>query len=340
MGRPLLFVGSLGLDSAESAFRALATTVGPRTSFYPDGEPGERRRWIIWQERVIAGHSDFERVAAADGGASPIPTFARQLKGSADPAKVGFGSLGYADEAEASYEVFVRLRDDGVIPEVVRMQVSLPTPLAFLTTFVALDDAAKVASAYEQAMAREVADLCRRIPNRDLAIQWDVAHEMIAQAGAWEIYYEPTIENHVNRLAKLCALVPSDVALGVHLCYGDPGHKHVVEPTDTEACVSVSNGLLGAVGRTIDWVHFPVPRDRTDAGYYEPLAALTVPHGTMIFAGLIHFTDGVEGARQRIAQVERHLTTFGLATECGFGRRDPSTIAPLLEMHAAIADLD
>jgi hypothetical protein len=27
--------------------------------------------------------------------------------------------------------------------------------------------------------------------------------------------------------------VPAEVELGLHLCYGDPGHKHVVEPKDT-----------------------------------------------------------------------------------------------------------
>ncbi len=339
MSRDILFVGSLGLDSAEQAFRTLASTIGSRATRYPDGEPGERRRWILWQERAIADHPDFDRVEAASGDTLPVPTAARQLKATADANKIAFGALGYADAAEASYKTFAKLRAEGVIPAGTRLQVSLPTPLAFLTTFVILDDAPKVAPAYEQAMAREVADICGRIPQRDLAIQWDVAHEMVAHAGTWKVFYEPTIENHVDRLAALSALVPDDVELGIHLCYGDPGHKHIVEPTDTAASVAVSNGLFAKASRRIDWVHFPVPRGRTDAAYYEPLSGLDVPDGTTIFAGLIHLTDGVEGARQRMAQVGRHLKDYGLATECGFGRRDASTIAALFDLHATLADL-
>ena len=58
---------------------------------------------------------------------------------------------------------------------------------------------------------------------------------------------------------------------------------------------------------------------------------------TTISLGLVHHTDGVEGTRGRIATAEKHLPDFLIATECGFGRRNPATIPELLRIHAEVA---
>jgi hypothetical protein len=54
--------------------------------------------------------------------------------------------------------------------------------------------------------------------------------------------------------------------------------------------------------------------------------------------GLVHHTDGVEGTMRRLETAQRHVPHFAVATECGFGRRDPTTIPELLRIHAAVAD--
>jgi hypothetical protein len=58
-----------------------------------------------------------------------------------------------------------------------------------------------------------------------------------------------------------------------------------------------------------------------------------------VYLGLVHYTDGVEGARRRINAAERYLSEFGVATECGFGRR-PShqDVMRLIKLHADIID--
>jgi hypothetical protein len=56
--------------------------------------------------------------------------------------------------------------------------------------------------------------------------------------------------------------------------------------------------------------------------------------------GLVHYTDGVEGTKKRIATAQKFFPDFSLATECGFGRRDPRTIPELLRIHAEVAELD
>ena len=48
--------------------------------------------------------------------------------------------------------------------------------------------------------------------------------------------------------------------------------------------------------------------------------------------------DGTEGTRRRIAAASRVIAGYGVATECGWGRRAAETIPELLQVHAAVAD--
>jgi len=88
---------------------------------------------------------------------------------------------------------------------------------------------------------------------------------------------------------------------------------------------------------TDNWIHLPVPRERDDAAYFAPLRGLKRASGTELYLGLVHFTDGLAGARRRLAATASAVTDFGIATECGLGRRPPATIADLFRLHAAIA---
>ncbi len=84
----------------------------------------------------------------------------------------------------------------------------------------------------------------------------------------------------------------------------------------------------------------PVPRNRADDAYFAPLRQLELRPETELCLGLVHYTDGVDGARARLDAAKNHVRDFSIATECGFGRRDPATIPALLRLHAEIADLD
>ncbi len=125
--------------------------------------------------------------------------------------------------------------------------------------------------------------------------------------------------------------------LGYHLCYGDMNHRHWKEPEDTAVLVRIANAIAASVSRPVDWIHIPVPRDRDDEAYFAPLAGLALDPATRLHLGLVHLTDGVAGARKRIAAAERVVTGFGIGTECGFGRRDPATVLDLLDLHRAVA---
>lgn len=139
-------------------------------------------------------------------------------------------------------------------------------------------------------------------------------------------------------LVDLGNRVPADVDLLYHLCYGDSNHRHVVEPTDMGDMVDFANRLSRRIARPVQLIHMPVPRNRADDAYFAPLQRLDLRPETELCLGLVHYTDGVEGTRRRIAAAQRHVKDFSIATECGFGRRDPATIPELLRIHAAVAD--
>ena len=93
------------------------------------------------------------------------------------------------------------------------------------------------------------------------------------------------------------------------------------------------------IGRSIEMIHMPVPKERHDDAYFAPLGNLKMRPETTLALGLVHYTGGIEGTQMRIAAAQKFVKDFMIGTECGFGRRDPSTIPRLLEIHAQAAGL-
>jgi hypothetical protein len=251
---------------------------------------------------------------------------------------IEFGDLGYARAAIASYATFARLKDAGVIAPGTRFQVSLPTPLAPLLLFVSPADQLTVEPAYQAALLRELDRIRAAVPPGELAVQWDIAPELALFERVWESVFDDVEGELTRRFIALGHAVPAAVQLGYHVCYGDFGHQHFVEPRDLAVAAGITGGIVAGLRRPLDWVHMPVPRSRDDEAYFAPLGQLRLPAGTELFLGLIHATDGIAGARRRISAAQRFAPAFGVATECGFGRRDPGSVPGLLGLHRAAAD--
>ena len=336
--RPVHLVGSIPLHDAGSVFRAVGERLGGRVERIPDGETGIRSNWIGWQQRVFAEQDALEESPGRERDYQLKPPY--RFRAGRGPDDLAIGELGFAREAAASYSAFLDAARDGAVPQRCRFQVCLPTPFAPLFSFVAYRDQGAVEPLYEARLLDELATVCRSVPNRTLAVQWDVATEMSIFEG---LYPAPFLGGKpeaplIERLVRLGDAVPAGVELGYHLCYGDMNHRHWKEPEDTAVLVRIANSIASAVSRPIDWIHIPVPRDRDDDAYFAPLAGLALDPSTRLHLGLVHLTDGVEGARRRSAAAERVVTGFGIGTECGFGRRDPATILDLLDLHHAILD--
>jgi methionine synthase II (cobalamin-independent) len=256
------------------------------------------------------------------------------------PENVHFGELGYAREARASYLDFVAARDKGELPKGVRFQVALPTPFAVVSSVVIADALPAVETAYEKAMIAEVAALCRHIPHRDLCIQWDLCNEMIiwdGQKTGGAPHSEEPRESFLQRMKRLCTDIPADVEIGLHLCYGDFAGRHFVEPKSAAKMVEFANALVREISHKLAYIHMPVPVERTDDAFYQPLRELRLASGTELYLGLVHTKDGVEGTNARVEIARRYAPTFGIATECGMARaRSEELVHKLLNIHADV----
>jgi hypothetical protein len=325
-------VGSVPLANAEEVFRTASRWLGKRLRRLPDGETGDRTQWIVWQFPILSRHPGLQMVPPQDNY-SPQP----RLRIRHPSAPLVLDSIGYAEVAKASYLRFAYLKEEGVIPQGCRFQVSLPTPLAVTQVFVVPPDHARFEQAYETRLLQELKEICAAIPSEELAIQWDVAVEIGMLEGVWKPDFElrPGLW---ERLARLGEGVPQGVELGFHLCYGDYGHEHFIQPKDMGYLVETANALCAGIWRLVDWIQMPVPRSRTDDAYFEPLRQRKLQPGTELILGLVHFTDGLEGGRRRMEVARRFVNHFGISTECGLGRRPRETIEPLLKLHAELAD--
>ena len=331
-------VGSIGLDTVEEVFRTVGKMLGPYLRRIPDGEVGGRKLWISWQYPLLRA-SVYLRPdpsgAVRPTNRFPLLTLAKGIS----PSDVRFGELGYAREARASYLDFIAARENGVLPQGIRFQVCLPTPFAVVSSVVVASALPAVEAAYERAMMGEVAALCRHISQRDLCIQWDVCNEMVIWDGQ-PIDAVPSAvprDSLLARMQRLCAAVPDEVELGVHLCYGDFGARHFVEPKDAAKMVELANALSSSIEHRLAYIHMPVPIDRRDDEFHRPLRDLKLGQGTALFLGLVHAKDGVEGAKARIAAARQYVPEFGIATECGMARaRSEETVRTLLKIHADV----
>ena len=332
------FVGSIPLPDAETVFRTLSQATGKHLIRLPDGETGIRKTWIRFLQDVLAQNPAVEL-------ASDVPPFKfiqwdgkvlreiprLRVKPGMTPKAEDF-KTGYADMAIASFGLFDRMQKGGAIPAGVQFQICLPTPIAPTYNNMVPDSRQKILPALTQHFAGEVAKIAKALPNDRIAIQWDVCQEVLA----WENYYDKGPVDFrtetLEVLGKVGDAVPAAIDLGYHLCYGSPADEHMVQPKDAGIMVEMTNAIAARVKRPIQFFHLPVPKGRTDDGYFAPLEKLKLGGGTELYLGLIHHNDAA-GDAARLAAARRHARVDGVATECGMARGDPARLPSLLAAH-------
>lgn len=335
----VLFVGSAPGKSAEEVFRRCARAVGTRAFAFPDGELGPRQTWVGGLgEMVYSKHPDLERIPAPS---RPYGTYAPR-----PGADVSFDGLyPYTAFAIESYQTFRRLRDAGEIPTGVRFQVSLPTSYAALCAYIPeVHLRRELLEAWAHAMRRGYDEMLTEIPAEDLAIQLDYCGELVDIHGDMDnetsLHPGGSREDKIRTytelsyIAPMSANLPEAAALGYHLCAGAWPQWPVSALADMSLVVALANRLIESTPRRIDFLHLPVMSDAQEA-YFEPLRDLKP--GPRIFLGL-ECRDGVEQLRRRIDAAQRHLSDFGIAHFCGYGRAYADQVDQLLEDLAIGAD--
>ncbi len=305
-------VGSLTYPDAEAAMTAAAGQLGALLRRIPDGEPGDRFHWIMFQPDVLARAEGIERVGDEPIMIGHLDGRPLRIAEGVDATGIRLPDLGYARAATESYEVFRRLRAEGVIAPGTRFQVALPTPTAVIGAFFSGDDRQAIEPVYRDLVYRELDGVLAAVPHDDLAIQWDCAVEFAviethAYPGGSTPWWPGDVwQGLVDRAADAIDRVPLDVEVGVHLCYGDVSERHFVEPRDAANLTRFANELTDATARPITWIHLPVPIERDDDAYFAPLEQLAISDAEL-YLGLVHREDGVDGARRRIETAARHV---------------------------------
>jgi hypothetical protein len=340
------FNGSVNLADTRTVMTEITTRVPAGLRRIPDGETGDRGNWIFFQLQRFLQQPWLvpdTPVDAPEGEYQQLPKL--KLADGVDPANVSWPDIGYASAYLGSWETFQALRDDGAIPPGVRFQVEYPTPLASISGYIVPEEQRALLPSYERAMFADLARLLDAIPHDQIAVQWDVAVEF----GVLEQAFAPgdeTFSDIVAGLVRCIDQVPADVPAGLHLCYGDYGHHHFMQPQSLSLQVQVLNGVSAAAARPVSFVSFTVPQDQRDQSYFEPLADLSAgPDTELNFALVPYHPDtqepGTTQAQARLidaalARSPGGPRAWGICTECGMGRAEREEIPVLLDLHREI----
>lgn len=329
-----MLVGGVNLDSAEDVFRTVARVAGDSVRRIPDGACGRRRDLISAQLPLLFVNPAFEQtvIERPAYGSGTVSASVFRPKAGLDLAGLRL-ALPYARDAVVTYSIFADLQEKGEIPPDAIYQVTLPTAIASTSL---LDPAAHrdLLPRIEASLGEQVRAIVTTVPPERLAIQWDVeieflAMEMERMGGQHGTFGKVDI---LTALARLSALVPKEVELGYHLCYGNVGGRHFLEPDDAGLLVEVANHVAATAERSLNWVHLPVPADRADDAYFAPLGDLRLALETKLYLGLVHAEDGAEGAAKRIAAASAYVRGFGVATECGLQHVPAETVTSILQI--------
>ncbi|HEX6525686.1 MAG TPA: hypothetical protein VF070_37585 [Streptosporangiaceae bacterium] len=338
----LLLVGSLPADSTESALRQAADFFGDLVFALPDGETGLRARWVTYErERLIRPNPG---VVVLQETESPTGLPRHVYETPVFGIRPGVTELHWdtwprIDDAIAGYQVFSALREERVIPGHLRFQIGLPFPHSALNAFKSgfAADYPVAERAFEDLVAREIGRLTAAIPAGDLAIQWDIAFEVQDLEGVLAWTSDGAWERFAGPVTRLTRLIPQEVLVGYHLCYGTFPEWPMYEARDMGLLVRMANFAVANSGRTVDWLHMAGPRylRSEDRSFFRPLVDLE-PADARVFLGIVLPIDGVAGLRRRHATASRYLGDFGVAMYCGFGRQPGADGTETMREHARV----
>ena len=287
----MLLVGSLPAESAEHAFRAGAELFGDMVFSLPDGETGPMGGWVGFErERLIRPSADVVVVAETESPtglprhAYETPVFGVRAGVERGPLRhAGRGSTRRSRPTACSRE----LRDAGVIPAGLRFQIGLPFPPSAMNAFKA-DFAsdypiaeAGVSRIWSRASCHGCSTRSRRRTSRSSGTRLrDAGHR--GRAGLDQRRARGSASP--VRSQRLTRLIPEEVLVGYHLCYGTFPEWPMYEARDIGVLVRMANFAVAESGRTVDWLHLAGPRylRSEDRSFFRPLVDLEPGHGARL----------------------------------------------------------
>lgn len=326
MSRTTVLLGSLPGADAEAAMTDALDRTGGAVKWLPDGETGDRFRWIARVIDTFRDNPDLE--VSRDGDQTSYDralNFRVRRKHRFDGHSL---RLGYVDSYRESRPIFDRLRAERKRPDLV-FQVGMPTDLTFALLSMG-PTGIRHRAAFRNALIREIGHI-RAEAGDDVLFLLEAPADAImcvraAMGGA------PTTAMAARWVAsgfrRLVAGTPAGTRFGVHLCVGDLGHHAMVQPKSAAPFVAAANAIGAAwpPGRKLEFLHLPLgagdQAPPLEPDFYGPLSRLRLPVGTRFAAGFLHEDHSVED-HLRIRSIVDTLVghPVDVAAACGLGRR-------------------
>ena len=279
----LLLVGSLPADSTEDALRSGGALFGDLVFALPDGETGPRAAWVGYErERLVRPHPDVETVEVTESPTG-IPRHAYETPVFADPRRRRRPALGHL----AAHRRRDRLLPD--VPRAARRRRDPPRPALPDRPAVPVERAQRASrptspattrsrpAGFEDLVARELDAAARRDPGRRTSRSsgTSATRSSTSRASSRGWATAPG-SGSPARSTRLTRLIPEDVLVGYHLCYGTFPEWPMYEARDIGLLVRMANHAVAHSGRTVDWVHMAGPRylRSEDERFFAPLRDL------------------------------------------------------------------
>jgi hypothetical protein len=252
-------VGALPGDSPQEALDLAYSTVGPHLRSVPDGETGERRKWVIAVFDMMRRHPDVA-VAKDFGGTYDTSADDRHV----DPATGGgnwsdfdhiprlklkrpwkrprpeFIDAGILSSFEAGYPAFREARDRAGTPEQ-SFQVGAPGDFDMAVCCFGPQVVLSKRS-FTDAIVREITDVRRRAGD-DVVFQLEIPWQLYPVSAVPERLRPAAAGYFARAMARLVRRCPPGTRFGIHLCLGDMHHRSVVQLVDLEPVVLVANRI-------------------------------------------------------------------------------------------------
>lgn len=324
--RTTVLLGSLPGADAEEAMNTAYERTGGSVRWLPDGETGDRFRWIARQIDSFRDNPDLQIVKDGD-----MSSYDQQLHYKVRSGRRFDGSsleLGYLAAYRESRPVFDRLRAREDRPELA-FQVGVASDMTY-----ALLSMGPAGFRHRAAFARALTDEIARVHTEakgDVVFLLELPVETLLGVQVSPVGTPLTAAWVARGLRRLVAATPPGTRFALHLCLGDLGHKAMNKPTSAAPLVTTANAICRAwpAGHPLEYLHLPLAAGdeppTLDERFYGPLARLRLPVGTHFAAGFLHEGRTDDEQRTILRTIDALVGhPVDVAAACGLGRRDPA----------------
>lgn len=339
--RSVHIMGSMPPDvtSADEAMRLTMASVGSCIRMLPDGETSRAGGYVKPIVEGLVEHPAVRKIKQGDWSSLRARTMYRVRKGHSLREASLERHLGYFRDAEKSWPVFRRIRDEH--PSLL-FQAGVPGPFELAVVAFGIRGLAQ----YRPFAEATIVELKRihELAGDDVVFQLELPGETVLAAALPPGLRLVPIDMIARAVRNLVSSAPRGSRFGVHLCYGSLNDTPAIVPRTTAAVVRLANAVSRhwPDGRSLEFVHIPMAagdhpplRER----YYAPLRRLSLRPPARFVAGLVHEKQPFHEQQRALGLVEAMIGhRVDIAHACGFGQRpDKDAVRVALQRAVALA---